>query len=155
LFACEHQTREIPCLDFSDQAMFLMAEDGVHQLRASLNFLTGSLVDREDITYGYSSIASIRTARKSGGVRTHEISLTAGEPITVRVRETDPRPVTQDEQDDDTEPATETGFLPEDPTPDVASVTNTLNLLQSVVREGRNWLREHKWANAWGEVQAS
>jgi hypothetical protein len=134
--------------------MFLMAEDGVHQLRASLNFLTGSLVDREDITYGYSSIASIRTVRKSGGVRTHEISLTAGEPITVQVRETDPRPVTQDEKDDDTEPATETGSVLEDPAPDVASVTNTLNLLQSVVREGRNWLREHKWANAWGEAQA-
>ena len=70
--------------------MFLLAEGGVHQMRASLDFLTGTLVEREQISYGYTSIAAVRMLRKSGGMRTYELSLTAGEPIKVQVRETDP-----------------------------------------------------------------
>lgn len=129
---------------------FLLAEDGVHQLRAYLDFLTGDLVEQEQISYGYSSIAAVRMLRRSGGVRTYELSLTAGEPITVRVRETDSRPVTQDERDGDSAPAEDNG---EDTAPDVASVTNTLRLLQGVVGGGKNWLREHNWTNAWTDSQ--
>ena len=134
--------------------MFLLAEGGVHQLRASLDFLTGTLVEREHISYGYASIAAVRMLRKSGGVRTYELSLTAGEPIRVRVRETDPQPAAQDERDEDTDPAEENESAAEDTAPDVASVTNTLRLLQGVVGGGMNWLREHNWANAWPDSQA-
>ena len=134
--------------------MFLLAEGGVHQLRASLDFLTGTLVEREQISYGYTSIAAVRMLRKSGGVRTYELSLTAGEPIKVRVRETDPQVATQGEQDEDTEPAREDESETEDTAPDVASVTNTLRLLQGVVGGGMNWLRDHNWANAWADSQA-
>jgi len=134
--------------------MFLLAEGGVHQLRASLDFLTGTLVEREQISYGYASIAAVRMLRRSGGVRTYELSLTAGEPIRVRVRETDPQPATQDERDEDTDPAEENESATEDTAPDVASVTNTLRLLQGVVGGGMNWLREHNWANAWPDSQA-
>jgi hypothetical protein len=134
--------------------MFLLAEDGVHQLRASLSFLTGTLVEREHISYGYTSIAAVRMLRKSGGVRTYELRLTAGDPITVRVQETDPRPVTQDEQEEDADPAEENKSATEDTAPDVASVTNTLRLLQGVVGGGKNWLREHNWTAAWAGSQA-
>jgi hypothetical protein len=134
--------------------MFLLAEGGVHQLRASLDFLTGELVEREQISYGYTSIAAVRMLRRSGGVRTYELSLTAGEPIKVRVRETDPRPVTQGEPHEDADPAEENEPATEDTAPDVASVTNTLRLLQGVVGGGMNWLREHNWANAWTDSQA-
>jgi hypothetical protein len=133
--------------------MLLLAEGGVHQLRASLDFLTGTLVEREHISYGYTSIAAVRMLRRSGGVRTYELSLTAGEPIKVRVRETDPQPVTQGERDEDTDPAEENESATEDTVPDVASVTNTLRLLQGV-GGGMNWLREHNWANAWADSQA-
>ena len=134
--------------------MFLLAEGGVHQFRASLNFLTGTLVEREHVSYGYASIAAVRMLRKSGGVRTYKLSLTAGEPIRVRVRETDPQSATQDEYDGDTDPAEENESAAEDTAPDVASVTNTLRLLQGVVGGGTNWLREHNWANAWPDSQA-
>ena len=134
--------------------MFLLAEGGVHQLRASLDFLTGTLVEREHISYGYTSIAAVRMLRRSGGVRTYELSLTAGEPIKVRVRETDPPPVTQGERDEDTDPAEENESATDDAAPDAASVTNTLRLLQGVVGGGMNWLREHNWANAWADSQA-
>lgn len=129
--------------------IFLLAEDGVHQLRASLDFLTGTLVEREHISYGYTSIAAVRMLRKSGGVRTFELSLTAGEPIRVRVREADPGPVPQDEQDENTDPAEENESETGDTDLDVASVTNTLRLLQGVAGGGKNWLREHNWTNAW------
>ena len=134
--------------------MFLLAEGGVHQFRANLNFLTGTLVEKEHISYGYASIAAVRMLRKSGGVRTYELSLTAGKPITVRVQETDPQPATQDELDEDTDPAEDNQPATEDTAPDVASVTNTLHLLQGVVGGGTNWLREHDWANAWPDSQA-
>lgn len=134
--------------------MFLLAEGGVHQLRASLDFLTGTLVEREQISYGYTSIAAVRMLRKSGGVRTYELSLTAGEPIKVRVRETDPPVATQGDQEEDTDPAEETEPETEDTAPDVASVTNTLRLLQGVVGGGMNWLRDHNWANAWADNRA-
>ena len=134
--------------------IFLLAEDGVHQLRASLDFLTGTLVEREHISYGYTSIAAVRMLRKSGGVRTFELSLTAGEPIRVRVREADPGPVPQDEQDENADPAEENKSETEDTDLDVASVTNTLRLLQGVAGGGRNWLREHNWTNAWAGNQA-
>jgi hypothetical protein len=134
--------------------MFLLVEGGVHQLRASLDFLTGTLVEREHLSYGYTSIAAVRMLRTSGGVRTYELSLTAGKPIKVRVQETDARSVTQDEQDEDTDPAEENEPATEDTAPDVASVTNTLRLLQGVVGGGMNWLHEHNWANAWADSQA-
>ena len=92
--------------------------------------------------------------RKSGGVRTYELSLTAGEPIKVRVRETDPSVATQGEQKEDTDPAVENESETEDTAPDVASVTNTLRLLQGVVGGGMGWLRDHDWANAWADSQA-
>jgi hypothetical protein len=134
--------------------IFLLAEDGVHQLRASLDFLTGTLVEREHISYGYTSIAAVRMLRKSGGVRTFELRLTAGEPITVRVREADPGPVPQDEHDENADPAGENKSETEDTDLDVASVTNTLRLLQGVAGGGRNWLHEHNWTNAWAGNQA-
>jgi hypothetical protein len=133
--------------------IFLLAEGGVHQLRATLDFLTGTLVEREHISYGYTSIAAVRMLRKTGGVRTYELSLTAGEPIKVRVRETDPSPLTQDAHDDDAEPARENEPPAEDAAPDVATVTNTLRLLQGVVGGGMNWLHDHNWAKAWRDSQ--
>jgi hypothetical protein len=134
--------------------IFLLAEDGVHQLRASLDFLTGNLVEREHISYGYTSIAAVRMLRKSGGVRIFELSLTAGEPIRVRVRDADPGAVRQDEQDENADPAEEGKSETEDADLDMASVTNTLRLLQGVADGGRNWLREHNWTNAWADNQA-
>lgn len=131
--------------------VFLLADDGVHQLRASLDFLTGTLVDREDLVYGYDGITAIYSQRRPGGVRAYEIRLAKGEPIEVRVQETGPVPVIQDDQEEGTDKAGADESDQGEPAPDVASVANTLGLLQGVKREGKGWLRDHNWTNAWAD----
>ncbi len=121
--------------------MFLLAEDGVHQVRARLEFLTGTLVEREHISYGYASIAAVRMLRESGA-RKFELRLTAGEPIEVQVREPGPQNENADSDEEDKDITEESGL-------DTASVTNSLRLLQGVAGGGGKWLREHDWATAW------
>jgi hypothetical protein len=134
--------------------MFLLAEDGVRQMRASLDFLTGTLVEREEITYGYSSIAAVHVTRKRGG-QTFELRLTGGDPITVQVKKPAPGakpPDNRGDQDENAElaeEAEEAGDAANDDDLDVASITNTLHLLEGVAAEGRKWLQEHSWATAW------
>lgn len=137
--------------------IFLLAEDGVRQMRASLDFLTGTLVEREEITYGYSSIAAVHVTRKRGG-QTFELRLTGGDPITVQVKKPVPGtkpPDNRGDQDENTEEAEEAGDEANDDDLDVASITNTLHLLEGVAAEGRKWLQEHAWATAWTGDKAS
>jgi len=134
--------------------MFVLAEDGVRQMRARLDFLTGTLTEREQIAYGYSSIAAVHVTRKRGG-QTFELRLTGGDPINVQVKEPAPGakpPNHQGDRDENTElaeEAEEAGNVADDHDLDVASITNTLHLLEGVAADGRKWLQEHSWATAW------
>lgn len=133
--------------------MFLLAEDGVRQMRTRLDFLTGTLAEREQIAYGYSSIAAVHVTRKRGG-QTFELRLTGGDPIKVQVKEPAPAKAPdnlggQDENAELTEESYEAGDAGNDDDLDVASITNTMHLLEGVAADGRKWLREHAWATAW------
>lgn len=131
--------------------MFLLAEDGVRQRRAYLDFLNGVLVEREEIVYGYSSIAAVHVTRKRGG-QTFELRLTGGEPVKIQVKEPDPAaqiPDSQGDQDDDAASEDEPGDTWNDDSLDIASITNTLHLLEGVAADGRKWLKEHAWTRAW------
>jgi hypothetical protein len=134
--------------------MFLLAEDGVRQMRASLDFLTGNLTEREEIAYGYSSIAAVHVTRKRGG-QMFELRLTGGDPINVQVKKPDTGakpPGQQGDRDENTElaeEAEEAGNVADDHDLDVASITNTLHLLEGVAADGQKWLQEHAWATAW------
>jgi hypothetical protein len=137
--------------------MFLLAEDGVRQMRASLDFLTGTLTQREEITYGYSSIAAVHVMRKRGG-QTFELRLAGGDPIRVQVKEPGPgakRPDNPGDQDENGELAEEAEEVANNNDLDVASITNTLHLLEGVAADGRKWLQEHAWATAWTGDKAS
>lgn len=136
--------------------MFLLAEDGVRQVRFHLDFLTGIHSQREQISYGYDHIAAAHVMRESNGGQKFTLRLTAGEPIEVRLRKADlaldpgagPGQISAvaAETDDAKDEGTVT---------DAASVANTLHILEGVAAEGRRWLREHDWAAAWLESQAS
>jgi hypothetical protein len=115
--------------------VFLLAEDGVRQVRCSLDFLTGVLTVRERTNYRYDAIVSVRVLHEAGRGQKFELRLAAGEPITVQVRDADPG---------DTEPvdeAEEPGKTEDDPVLDAASVANTLLVLEGVAAEGRNWFQ--------------
>lgn len=121
--------------------VFLLAEDGVRQVRANLDFLAGSLNVRERTSFRYDAIVSVRVLRDARRGQKFELRLKAGDPITVQVRDADPGE-TQGGQD--AVPADETAGeaeTEEDPALDVASVANTLLVLEGVAAEGRNWFR--------------
>jgi hypothetical protein len=81
------------------------------------------------------------------------------DPINVQVKKPDTRAKPPDHQggdrDEDTElaeeaeDAEEAGNVAVDHDLDVASITNTLHLLEGVAADGRKWLQEHAWAMAW------
>lgn len=136
---------------------FLLAGDGVRQRRAYLDFLKGVLVEREELVYGYSSIAAVHVTRDRAG-QTFELRLTGGEPVRIQVKEPDPAaqpPDSQDDQDDDAAPEDEPGDTANDDGLDVASIANTLHLLEGVAADGRKWLQEHAWARVWTSESVS
>lgn len=130
--------------------MFLLAKDGVRQVRASLDFLNGIHVQREEIVYGYGSIAAVHVTRKRSGP-TFVLSLTGGDPVEIQVKE-------EADQDANAKPEenadADIGDMTTDDGLDVASITNTLHLLEGVAADGRQWLEEHSWANAWTSESA-
>jgi hypothetical protein len=120
----------------------LLAADGVREVRAELNFLTGTLTMRERTSYSYSSIVSAHVKRDRG-THVFTFTLAAGDPITFRVPDVI-QTQTQQEQDagaseingDNDEAAEETA-------PDLTSVANVLHMLEQISGEGRTapWKR--------------
>jgi hypothetical protein len=130
--------------------VFLLAEDGVRHVRANLDFMKGTLTERERTSYRYESIVSVRVVREARR-QTFELRLTAGEPITIQVREPD-LPDTQDDMDKDTGPTVEqpqAAEEAEDFASDMSSAAELMRVLEGVAGEGRNWFRGRNWAEAW------
>lgn len=126
--------------------VFLLAEDGVRQVRASLDFMTGTLTERERTSYRYDAIVSVRVLREARRGQKFEFRLTAGDPVTVQVRDADRDETRQDQDAGSTEEAAE---AEEDTTLDVTSVAALLHILERAVGEGRNWFKGREWAGTW------
>jgi hypothetical protein len=129
--------------------VFLLAEDGVRQVRANLDFMTGTLTIRERTSYRYDTIVSVRVSQEARRGQTFELTLTAGDPITVRVRDADAGETQQDQDAGPMEEPQEAAEADEDIAPDVTSVANLLHALEGVAGEGRNWFQGRDWARAW------
>jgi hypothetical protein len=128
--------------------VFLLAEDGVRQVKANLDFTTATLAIRERTSYRHDAIVSVRVLKEARR-QTFELRLTAGELITVRVREADPRETQQDQDAGPTEETQESAETEEDIAPDVTSLADLLHTLERAAGEGRNWIRGREWAGAW------
>lgn len=127
--------------------VFLLAEDGVRQVKANLDFMTGTLTERERTSYRYDAIVSARVLREARRGQTFELRLTAGDPITVRVRDADP---SETQQDQDAAPAEETQEAEAAETAlDMTSVADLLHMLEGVAGEGRNWFKGRDWGRTW------
>jgi hypothetical protein len=128
--------------------VFLLAEDGVRQVRASLDFMRGALTIRERTSYRYDAIVSVRFLREPRR-QTFELRLTAGELITVRVRDADPSATQQGQEAGPTEGTQEAREAEEDIALDVTSVVDLLHMLEGVAGEGRDWFQGREWAGTW------
>jgi hypothetical protein len=134
--------------------VFLLAEDGVREVKANLDFMTGTLTIRERTSYRYDAIVSVRFLQEARR-QTFELRLTAGEPITVQVQDADPSETQQDQDAGPTEETQGAADAEEDTAPDVTSVAELLHALEGVAGEGRNWFRERDWAGAWSGDDAA
>jgi hypothetical protein len=130
--------------------VILLAEDGVRQVRANLDFMKGILTVRERTSYRHDAIVSMRVSKEALR-QTFELRLTAGEPITVLVRDGDPSDIELDRDDMPTEEA-QASIAEEDTLQDVTSLADLLHTLERAAGEGRNWFRERGgWAGAWSD----
>jgi hypothetical protein len=111
--------------------IFLLAEDGVRQVRAYLGFMKGTLTERERTSYRYDAIVSVRVLREARR-QTFEFRLTAGDPITVRVRDADPDKTQQDQDIAPGEDTQEAREEEEDTALDVTSAADLLHMLERV-----------------------
>lgn len=128
--------------------MFLLAEDGVRQVRASLDFTTGALTVRERTSYRYDAIVSVHVVREARRGQTFQLRLAAGDPIVIRVRDVDAGE-TQDQDAGPAEENQEPGEMEEATALDVASVAVLMHMLEGVAGEGRSWLHERERAGSW------
>jgi hypothetical protein len=130
--------------------VFLLAEDGVRQVRANLDFMTGTLNERERTSYRYDAIVSVRVLRETRRGQTFEVRLTAGDPITIRVRDADPGEAQQDQDAGPTEEAPEAAEAEEDTVLDVTSLADLLHMLERVAGDNsRTWFQGSEWTGAW------
>jgi hypothetical protein len=124
--------------------MFLLAEDGVRQVTANLNFITGVLSVRERKSYRYDSIVSMRFLRESRR-QAFELRLTDGDMINFRIRDADPNPA----QDAITTEGVEEAEAPEAVAPDETSVADLLHMLERAAGENAKWFQGHVRARTW------
>jgi hypothetical protein len=124
---------------------FLLAEDGVREVRADLDFVTGTLAIRERNSYRYDAIVSVRVLKDSRPGHTFELRLTAGDPITIHVRDAEPA---EAQQGQEPLPADEThaAQAEQDDTPDGTSMTDLLHILEGIAGQGRSWFQEQDWS---------
>jgi hypothetical protein len=127
---------------------FLLAEDGVRQVRVNLDFLSGTLAIRERTSYRHDAIVSVRVVKEAQR-QTFELRLTAGEPITVRLRDADPSEIEQDQTAGPTGETQEAAEAEDDSAPDMTSVADFLYTLERAAGESRNWFRGRGWTGVW------
>ncbi len=135
--------------------VFLLAEDGVHQVTANLNFTTGTVTERERTSYRYDAIVSVRVLRQSRSGQTFELRLASGDPITIRVRDAESDEPRQDHNAEPAEDAHKAAEAEADTALDVTSAIDLLHMLERVAGQGHDWFQERHWAGAWSGDDAA
>jgi hypothetical protein len=111
--------------------VFLLTDDGVHQVEADLDFRNGSCQERERISFGYNAITAVTASVNKRSKRTFDLGLGNGTSIKVVV--TDPSTnLIKDGEDEEK-------LL--DAEWDATSLANTLRVLEGVAAGGKEWIR--------------
>jgi hypothetical protein len=111
--------------------VFLLTDDGVHQVEADLDFEDGSYRERERMSFGYDAITAVTATVDKRAQRTFDLSLNNGQSIKVAV--TDPSTNLIQEGEDEEKLA--------DAQWDATSLANTLRVLERVAVGGREGIR--------------
>jgi hypothetical protein len=120
---------------------FLLAQDGVRQVKANLNFVTGTLDIRERTSYPYDSIVAVHFVQEARR-QTFKLRLADGDPIIIRLRNAD---LGEAEQDQDANLTEEAQEAPEDgvgTTADATSVADLPHMLERTAGDKRSWFQE-------------
>jgi hypothetical protein len=114
--------------------VFLLTEDGVRQLSATLNFEQVTFHDRRRINYRFDAVASVQVTETDLRKRIFELTLVNGDPIEAIVTEASTIESEQLQQGEEAE-------LVSRLTLDAAGLTNTLHVLEGVAAEGKDWIK--------------
>jgi hypothetical protein len=111
--------------------VFLLTNDGVHQVEADLDFDEGSYQERQRISFSYDAITAVTATVNKRAKRMFDLGLSNGQSIKVTV--TDPSTNLIQEGEDEEQVS--------DVQWDATSLANTLRVLEGVATSGRDWIR--------------
>jgi hypothetical protein len=111
--------------------VFLLTDDGVHQVEADLDFKEGSYHERERISFGYDAITAVTATVDKRTQRTFHLGLGNGQSIEVVVTDPSANLIQEGEDEDQVSDAQW----------DATSLANTLRVLEGVAGAGREWIK--------------
>ena len=111
--------------------VFLLTQDGVRQMDASLDFTTGEFEIRHRTNYRYEAVASVHVTDAHRARPRFRLTLLNGESIDVEVTGDDLLPT---EVRPDSEVADTVSL-------DSSGLRNTLHVLEGIAAEGKQWVR--------------
>jgi hypothetical protein len=133
--------------------IFLLVEEGIRIVRASLDASNGSVTIRERRDFRYDSIVAVRVTPVSADREQVELQLASGSPITLTVRIPAPvmtRPAGAGSAAADNAGTADdaTAAEGEESPLEAASMASTLHMLEGIAAEGRAWLSQRTWTAA-------
>ncbi|GAA2629158.1 hypothetical protein GCM10010399_71090 [Dactylosporangium fulvum] len=114
--------------------LFLLTDDGVRQVDINLDFTTGSSTTTQRLNYRFDAVAAVRIDGVAIQQQTFELTLVNGAPIRVRVTESSTGTL---EPGEDPETLSQVAL-------DASGLTHTLNILEGVAAEGKEWIRHQR-----------
>ncbi|MEU8658676.1 hypothetical protein [Actinoplanes philippinensis] len=123
-------------LRYSDYQMllFLLTDDGVRQVDIHLDFETTAFHPVQRLNYRFDAVAAVKVRGSAAQQQFFELTLVNGDPITALVSET----ISDNMQPDENLRALSEMTL------DASGLPRTLNVLEGVAAEGKEWIRHQK-----------
>ena len=114
--------------------LFLLTDDGVRQVNIDLDFETAAYRTAQRLNYRFDAVAAVRISGIATQQQTFELTLFNGEPISVRVTESDTEEIPHGE---DPTRITELSL-------DASGLSHTLHMLEGIAAEGKEWVRHRR-----------
>lgn len=114
--------------------LFLLTDDGVRQVDIALDFEAATFHPTQRLNYRFDAVAAVRIDGIAAQRPTFELTLFNGEPISVRVAESDTEEIQHRE---DPTRITELSL-------DASGLSRTLHVLEGIAAEGKQWVRNQR-----------